>query len=211
MAGNALPLLLGAAAVLFLMKKKGNGETGDTDGGGNGDANGDGNGNGNGDGTDDGGGNGNGTDDGNGNGTGTGIIGGIKGGTTTKTVVKTIPFSSIIYGGGALGAKTNCSRVVFLPQKVGDTLEVTGWPAGTYGLQALGGTYILAQDVLEAVAVGGKLLVTLKSGTSAPANFYVKFRGGAGLAGNSTMLRYLYIAGVPQQDSWQCSENEKQE
>jgi len=75
MAGNALPLLLGAAAVLFLMKKKDNGATDDADAGS--DGNGDGNGNGNGD--DGGNGNGNGTDDGDDGGGGGGRITGLKG------------------------------------------------------------------------------------------------------------------------------------
>jgi len=210
MASNALPLILGAGALFLLMGKKkgstgGNGGTGDDGADGTGD-----------DGSDDTG------DDGSddapdGGGGGVGKIGGIAGTGTTKPIVRSVPFSSIVFGGGALGDNSACGRIVMrnLAEgkglKPGDTLEITGWPSGTYGITVGGGgQWSVAKDVVEAKAVGNRLLVTLKSGSFAPSEFYISFRGGAGLPGGATLLRHLYFTGGSQTSAMGCTDAQKQ-
>jgi hypothetical protein len=195
---NELPLLLGAAAVFMLMGKKGDGNADDS---GNGNGNGDGNGDDTGD------------DPGNGGGVHT-SIGGLASsagsGDPTMIVMRQVPFSSLGMYSNGLGTQSNCARLMFLPKKVGDTYEIKGWPAGTYGVEAAGGTDTLdARDVLEAKAVGGSLYVTLRAGTAVPPKFYVKFRGGQSAFG-SDILRYVFFSGVRQDDSWNCPAELKQ-
>jgi hypothetical protein len=184
MANNGLPLLIGAAAVMLLMGKKGGGDSGN---GGNGDGGDGGDGGGNGDDT------GNGTDDVPDGGGGGGQIKGLAGGAATQNVIRTVNFSELNIGDG-LGSKS--APIEFLPSKVGDTLEVVGWPAGTYSVLAAGGEYIKATDVIKASAVGNRLLVTLISGTAAPGEFDVRFRGGAQAWGGLNKMRYVYFTGM---------------
>ena len=218
MASNALPLILGAGALFLLMGKKkgstgGNGGTGDDGADGTGDDGSDDTGD---DGSDDTG------DDGSddapdGGGGGIGKIGGIAGTGTTKPIVRSVPFSSIVFGGGALGDNSACGRIVMRNLaggkglKVGDTLEITGWPSGTYGITVGGGgQWYVAKDRIEAKAVSSRLLVTLTSGGSAPSEFYISFRGGAGLPGGATLLRHLYFTGEAQTTSMGCADAQKQ-
>lgn len=187
---NALPLLLGAAAVFMLMGKKGSGD-GDGD---------EGNGNGNG--------NGDGDDTGNGGGGTGGLVGTIKG--TSINVVKSRPLSSLGLYDEGLGSEGNCARLVFEPKKAGDTYEISGWPAGTYGVEVRGDDeWTHAKDVLTAKVSGDRLHITAKSSAAAPAEFYVKFRGGQSIFGTN-ILRYIFFSGIPQEESWSCPANLKQ-